>query len=851
MQDVHTQTSFSLPLNASALGVSRETARRLLLQHGFNEPIVQHHVGRIRQFLRFFANPLVVILLIASGISAAVGDQINAAIIVLMVLLSVTLNFVQSSRSQHAAEQLRKDVAPTATALRDGEWQEIPRREVVPGDVIRLSAGDLIPADARLLESRDLHVQQAALTGESLPVEKEVLALPAEPAKDIPNPADASGVVFLGTSVVSGTATAQVLATGIATAFGKIAERLVEKAPETEFERGTRQFGILIARVVAFLVLFVFLVNAALHRNTFESLLFAIALAVGLTPEFLPMITTVTLGRGALRMAQHKVVVKHLAAIQNFGSIDILCSDKTGTLTSGDMKLDQHLDPVGHNSERAFVLAYLNSFFETGVVNPVNRAIKHHATNPLDEAILIHDHPDVRGYQKLDEIPFDFERRRISIVVGRDESRLLIAKGAPESVLAVCAEYELGDARFLLDQTARERCETVFRDLSAKGQRVLAVAYAVVPSQPRYRKEDETGLVLAGFLSFADHALPTAAATLHALKRDGVQVKILTGDNELVTRHVCAEVGLDAERIVLGDEIAHMTDAALGHVAEQATVFARVSPVQKNRIIQALKRRGHVVGYLGDGINDAPSLHTADVGISVATGTDVARDAAEIILLEQSLSVLHHGIIEGRKAFGNVMKYLLMGTSSNFGNMFSMAGASVFLPFLPMLPVQILLNNFLYDLAQVAIPTDKVDRSFIRKPHRWDVRLIRDFMVYIGPVSSAYDFLTFYVLLHFFHASEQFFHTGWFVESLATQTLVIFVIRTAGNPFFSRPSRALALTTLAVVVIGIVLPITPLAAWLKFTPLPLSFFGFLVMATGTYLMLVELIKRRLMRRFLQ
>lgn len=835
----------------AANGLSSEQARQLLAEHGFNEPVARHQSGLALQFLRFFANPLVIILLIAAGISAAAGDPVNAIIIVVVVLLSVTLNFVQASRSQQAAEQLRKEVAPTATALRDGEWREIPRRELVPSDVIRLSAGDLIPADARLLESRDLHVQQAALTGESLPVEKEA-SPSSHPATDnVPaNPAEARNAVFLGTSVVSGTATAQVVATGPATVFGSIAERLAEKAPETEFERGMRQFGLLIARVVIFLVLFVFLVNAALHRNAFESLLFAIALAVGLTPEFLPMISTVTLGRGALRMAQQKVIVKHLAAIQNFGSIDILCSDKTGTLTSGEMKLDGHLGPLGKASERPFALAYLNSLFETGVGNPLDHAIKHRAANPLDEAILIHDHPDVRGYEKLDEIPFDFERRRVSVVVRREDSRLLITKGAPESVLAACAEYEADGSRFPLDAAARKRCEEVFCDLSARGQRVLAVAYAEAIHQNAYRKEDEARLVLAGFLSFADHPLPTAAEAIHALKRDGVKVKILTGDNELVARHVCSEVGLNVKRIVLGEELDRMSDAALGHVAEQTTVFARVSPVQKNRILQALKRRGHVVGYLGDGINDAPSLHTADVGISVANGTDVARDAAEIILLEQSLPVLHQGILEGRKAFGNVMKYLLMGTSSNFGNMFSMAGASLLLPFLPMLPTQILLNNFLYDLAQVAIPTDEVDKTFIRKPHRWDVRLIRDFMLTIGPISSLYDFLTFYVLLRVFHANEQFFHTGWFVESLATQTLVIFVIRTAANPLRSRPSRALAATTLLVVFAGAVIPFSPLAVWLKFTPLPPAFFVFLIAATGTYLLLVELVKHRLMKRLL-
>src|SRR5215475_9511879 len=822
-------------------GLSSDEARRRLAEFGPNEPAPVQRATVVKQLLLLFANPLVIILLIASLVSAMIGDVVNASIIIVIVLLSSALNFTQTARSQRTVEQLRKEVAPVATVLRTGEWRVIPRREVVPGDLIQLAAGDLIPADARLVESRDMHVQQAALTGESLPVEKEATST-SQTAPDQPTTAspESRDRVFLGTSVVSGTATAQVVATGPATAFGKIAERLAEKAPETEFERGAKKFGLLIARMVIFLVLFVFLVNAALRRDAFESLLFAIALAVGLTPEFLPMITTVTLGQGALRMSRRKVVVKHLAAIQNFGSIDILCSDKTGTLTSGEMKLDERLDPLGNTSERPFTLAYLNSLFETGI------------GNPLDEAILSdgqpNDHLGAQGYEKIDEMPFDFERRRVSVVCARDGSRLLITKGAPESVLAVCSEYEAGARRFALDEAARRRCEEVFHEPSGRGKRVLAVAYSTPPEQAAYHKEDERRLTLAGFLTFADHPLPTAAEAIGALAADGVEVKILTGDNELVARHVCSEVGLNVERIVLGDEVERMTDSALGHVAERTTVFARVSPMQKNRVIQALKRRGHVVGYLGDGINDAPSLHTADVGISVASGTDVARDAAEIILLEQSLPVLHQGIIEGRKAFGNVMKYLLMGTSSNFGNMFSMAGASLFLPFLPMLPTQILLNNFLYDLAQVAIPTDRVDQTYIHKPHRWDIRLIRDFMLYIGPISSLYDFLTFYVLLKVFHASEQFFHTGWFVESLATQTLVIFVIRTAGNPLRSRPSAALTATTLLVALIGGLLPFTPLASWLGFTPLPAALFLFLVVATATYLLLVEMFKRRLMKR---
>ena len=837
--------SVNIQVNAGA-GLSTIEARLRLSKIGPNEPVSSRRTSGLVQILFLFINPLAIILLVASAISAAVGEVLNASIIALMVLLSAALNFVQTYRSQRAVERIRKEVAPTATVLRDGNWTEIPRRELVPGDVIRLTAGDLVPADAWLFKVRDLHVQQAALTGESLPVEKEAVDLQA-----ISQDTSDDHKVFLGTSVVSGTGTALVMATGKNTAFGDIATRLATKPPETEFERGTRQFGLLIMKTTILLVLFVLLVSVVLHHNFLESLLFAVALAVGLTPEFLPMITTVTLGQGAVHMARKKVIVKHLEAMQNFGSIDVLCSDKTGTLTSGEMALDQHLDPFGTPSERVFLLAYLNSLHETGVSNPLDQAIKQSRTsNPLDAAVLQHDHPDIHAYRKIDEIPFDFERRRVSIVVEHETERLLITKGAPESVLPVCSAYELNGKQEPLDAASRTRAEATYRDLCAKGFRMLAVAYAAVPQQDVYRAVDEKDLVLAGFLTFSDPPLESAKLSLEALRKDGIQVKILTGDNELVTQHICSQVGLDVGRIILGDELERMTDTALAHVVEQTSVFARVSPAQKNRIILALKHRSHVVGYLGDGINDAPSLHAADVGISVSTAVDVAKDAADIILLERSLNVLHEGIIEGRKAFGNVMKYLLMGTSSNFGNMFSMAIASLFLPFLPMLPTQILLNNFLYDLAQVTIPTDHVDQTFIHKPQRWNVNMIRDFMIYIGPISSIYDFLTFFALLKVFSASEQLFHTGWFVESLATQTLVIFIIRTAGNPFRSRPSLAITATTIAVVIAGIVIPFTSLGKILGFTPLPPAFFLFLAAATGTYLLLVEIVKRKLMRRLL-
>ncbi|HEV2667708.1 MAG TPA: magnesium-translocating P-type ATPase, partial [Blastocatellia bacterium] len=729
--------------------------------------------------------------------------------------------------------RLRAQVAPTARALRDGKWTEIPRREIVPGDVIQLSAGDLVPADALLLDACDLHVNQAALTGESLPVEKEA-GTPAAADESSTYPRDK---VFLGSSIVSGAATATVVATGAATVFGEIAARLSERPPETEFERGTRQFGILITKTVFLLVLFVLMVNIILRRDPFQSVLFALALAVGLTPEFLPMIMTVTLGQGAVRMARRKVIVKHLAAIQNFGSMDVLCSDKTGTLTSGETALEEHYDPLGNPAERVLRLAYLNSFHETGI------------KNPLDVAIMKHAAVSVEGSRKLDEIPFDFERRRLSIVVEDGGERLMITKGAPESVLSCCTQYETGGRLLPLDEAARASCDGAWRNLSQQGYRVLAVAFKPAPlGQNVWSAGDEREMTLAGFLTFSDPPLLDAGAAIEALRCDGVKVKILTGDNELIARHVCSQVGLNAERVISGEEIDRLTPSALAHVAEKHTVFARVTPAQKHRIILALKGRSHVVGFLGDGINDAPSLRAADVGISVQNAVDVAKDAAEIILLERDLGVLHQGIIEGRKAFGNVMKYLLMGTSSNFGNMFSMAGASAFLPFLPMLPTQILLNNFLYDLAQVTIPTDNVDRTYIHKPRRWNIKMIRNFMIYIGPISSIYDFLTFFVLLRLFRATEEFFHTGWFVESLATQTLVIFIIRTAGNPLRSRPSKPLTISTLLVVCAGLMLPFTSLGKLLGFTPAPLSYFVFLVAATGTYLLLVELVKRRLMRR---
>ena len=814
---------------AAITGLTAQEAETRLGQFGPNEPGATQHRSLLSDFFHGFMNPLVLILVIAAAASAFLGDKVDAGIIGVIVLLSAVIDFTQTYRSQRAVEKLRAQVAPTATVLRDGAWKELPRRDVVPGDIVRLSAGDLVPADARLLTARDLYVLQASLTGESLPADKEATSEPAS------TKADAANMVFLGTSVVSGTATAEVVATGARTAFGDIAARLGARPEVTAFDLGLRHFSQLLARTVLFLVLFLIVVSIARHRDPLQSLMFAVALAVGLTPEFLPMITSVTLSKGAVAMAHKKVIVKHLSAIENLGSLDVLCSDKTGTLTAGTMTLNRSLDPFGNPSQRALELAYLNSKFETGI------------RSPLDDVILHQPPPKIDEYTKCDEIPFDFDRRRLSVVVERQSKRILITKGAPEGIFPLLSGYEIEGKTVPISAEAIKRVQQTSNDLNSQGFRSLAVAYVEVPVRTDYSVKDESNLILAGFLTFSDEPLPDAAQIVASLKQDGVVIKVISGDNDRVTGHVCTEVGVDPGQVITGEEMEKMTDPALLHVVEETRVFARISPAQKNRILLALKHNGHAVGFMGDGINDAPSLHAADVGISVSSAVDVAREVADVILIEPGLRVLHDGIIEGRKAFGNVMKYLLMGTSSNFGNVFSMAGASLFLPFLPMLPTQILLNNLLYDLAQLTIPTDNVDETYLRKPQHWDIGLIRNFMVFIGPISSIFDFLTFYVLLHFFHASEAQFHTGWFVESLATQTLVLFVIRTAKNPFRSRPSSPLIATCLATVAVGTYLPFSPLASVLGFTPLPAAYFGFVAVATVVYLLLVEVAKQRLLR----
>ena len=821
-------------LQATPAGLTTDEAKRRLRRYGPNSLVQESRFATLFSVFRLFANPLVIILLVASGISLGLGDPVGGSIIIAIVLLSVLLNFFMEFQARHAVEEIRKQVATTAAVLRDGREQKLPVAELVPGDIVRLHAGDLVPADARLLDVKDLQVRESALTGESLPVEKAATDLPAGKH----GVADASNSVFLGTAVQTGIGTAVIVSTGRDTSLGEIAQRLATRPPETEFGRGIRHFGMMLTYVTMLLVLFVLLVNLILHRPVLESFLFSVALAVGMTPELMPMIITVTLAQGARRMTKKKVLVKQLAAIEDFGSVEILCSDKTGTLTEEEIVLDRHVDVQGKEDENVLRLIYLNSYFEAGI------------KSPLDDAILKYPRPKIVEYAKVDEIPFDFNRKRLSVVVRHGDEHLLVTKGEAESVFAICKTVTIDGSPQPFDDSRRAQAAETFQKLSSDGYRTLGVAVLKVEKQDVYKVAAEHDMTLAGFAAFLDPPKQGIAPVLEALKQNGISVVIMTGDNQYVTHKVARDVGLAADRILTGNQVDTMDDAALAVQAENGAIFARVSPEQKNRVILALKTRGHVVGYMGDGINDAPSLHTADVGISVVNGVDVAKDAAKIILLEKDLAVLNDGVMEGRRSFANIMKYIIMGTSSNFGNMFSMAAASLFLPFLPMLPTQILLNNFLYDASQISIPSDNVDPALLHRPKRWQIGFIRQFMIIVGPISSIYDFLTFGVLLWVFHASTNapLFRTGWFVESLATQTLVVFVIRTAGNPLKSRPSLPLVTSVLAVVATATVLPYTPLASLLGFTPLPLSLLGAIALLAVTYLFLVQAVKSWFYRR---
>ena len=823
-------------LSATPAGLTSTEAADRLKQFGLNVLRPPRKRALALQFLAKFKNPLVILLLVASAISAFTGDVTSFLIISSIVVMSVTLDFIQEYRAGKEVEQLRQSVAIRVQALRDGKSIEIPAANLVPGDVVLLSAGDLVPGDGRVLAAKDFFVKQALLTGESYPVEKFPRDLP-DAGQDM---ADAVNSVFMGTSVVSGSATVLICRTGPNTAMGGISDTLTTKAPPTAFEQGTQRFGLLIMRFTILLVLFVVLVNAFFHRPWLESFLFAVALAVGLTPELLPMIVSVTLARGAMRMAKKKVIVKRLESIQNLGSMDVLCTDKTGTLTEARIHLERHVDALGRDSSRVLELAYLNSFFESGL------------RSPMDDAILEHKEIEITAWKKIDEVPFDFERRRVSVIVDNGQKRLLVVKGAPEDILRLSTQYEENGETDLkeLDEAGLAKIRSLSETFARDGFRVLGVAWKRMETGEHHAViGDETALIFAGFAAFFDPPKQSAQAALAKLTHAGVAVKVVTGDNELVTRYICEKLGLPIAGILTGAEMQGMDDYALSARVENVNLFCRVNPAQKNRVILALKQRGRVVGYMGDGINDAPSLHSADIGISVDSAVDVAKSAAEMILLEKDLNVLYDGVVEGRHTFVNVMKYIMMGTSSNFGNMFSMAGATLFLPFLPMLPVQILLNNLLYDVSEIPIPLDSVDEEYLTKPRHWDMNFIRNFMLVVGPVSSIFDFITFYIMLHLFHAGEKLFHTGWFVESMATQVLVIFIIRTRRNPFKSHPNIWLTLSSLSVVFLAVVLPFTPLGGYFGFVPPSLSFYTIVAGLVFFYLIAVEVIKHWFFRRF--
>ncbi|TCS33079.1 Mg2+-importing ATPase [Paucimonas lemoignei] len=753
-----------------------------------------------------------------------------------MVLLSVLLDFIQEHRAERTAEKLKQSVALHATVIRGGKEQDTDARLIVPGDIVVLRAGQLVPADGRVLSAQDFFIQQAAITGEAYPVEKNSHIVPATDELH-----DAANAVFMGSSVISGQATVLVCATGSQTEIGHVAQAVTERRAETAFEREIRQFGMLILRITIMLVGFVVVVNLIMQRPHLESFMFALALAVGLTPELLPVIVTVTLSRGALRLSGNHVVVKRLSAIHDLGAIDVFCTDKTGTLTEGSIRLECHLDIHGKSSETVLRYAWLNCFFESGL------------RTPLEDAVLAHESIDVSGWRKLDEVPFDFERRRLSVLLAYHaqdgERRWLILKGAPSDVLAHCTSVCL-DPEHLevsavpMDAGLLAQVHSQLNSLEKDGFRTLAVAVKEMPlDRDHARLEDEDELTLMGFLAFLDPPKHSATAAMEKLAQYAVKVKVVTGDSELVTEYICKSLKLRVSGVLMGQELAQMDDATLRNRVESADLFCRVNPMQKNRIILALKANGHVIGYLGDGINDAPALHNADVGISVDTAVDVAREAADLILLQQDLGVIAGGVLEGRRTFGNVRKYIMMGASSNFGNMFSMAGAVLFLPFLPMLPVQILLNNILYDLAGTVIPFDKVDKREMTMPQKWDMSFLLKFMLILGPVSSLFDFLTFYLLLHVMHANEQMFQTGWFVESLATQILVIFIIRTSLNSFQSRPHPSLIVISLAILGIAILLPISSLGAYFGFVRLSWPYYGVIGALVLVYLVVVEVAKK--------
>jgi Mg2+-importing ATPase len=836
-------------------GLTTKQAEARLAEHGQNILARDQRPGILGLVWRAARNPLVVLLAVLAAVSFATGDPRAATMMLLMIGLSVGLRLIQETRASSAAAKLKAMISVKATVLRDGTAQEIAVSHLVPGDVVQLTAGDMIPGDVRVVQAKDLFVIQGSLTGESFPVEKFV----AEKNGATSSPLELTTLAFLGTSVSSGTATAVVVATGKDTYLGGMAESLQEQAPPTAFDRGIARFTMLMLGFMAVMVPLVFVINGVTKGSWGEAFFFAVAVAVGLTPEMLPMIVTICLSKGAVAMGKKQVIVKRINAIQNLGAMDVLCTDKTGTLTRDEIILEKHCDVALRESDDVLALAFINSHFQTGLKSVLDRAVLAHEES--------HAHARVPELAKIDEIPFDFERRIMSVIVRTPEGNdRIIAKGAPEAIFARCVNFRLDGALLPLDHPHIEELKREYERMSADGFRVLALATKEGPPRASvaahatpYGKADEHDLTLEGYVAFLDPPKESALAAIKALERHGVRVKVITGDNELVARKVCKQVGLIIDRVLLGDAVETMTDEALAAAAEDTVLFARVSPAHKQRIIRALQSQKHIVGFMGDGINDAPALHAADVGISVDTAVDIAKESADIILLEKSLLVLDEGVLEGRKVFSNIVKYVRMGASSNFGNMFSVLGASVFVPFLPMLPIQILANNLLYDVGQAAIPTDAVDPERIQQPRTWDLTELTRFILFIGPCSSIFDYSTYFLMLYVFKCwnvstpeaaahSQSLFQTGWFVESLLTQTLIIHVIRTNKIPFLqSRPSSFLLLTSGVIMAIGVALPFTSLGRYLGFTALPALYWPYLALTLLGYVLLTQGVKAWLLR----
>jgi P-type Mg2+ transporter len=850
-------------LRTAAAGLTEAEAEARFAEHGPNEVAHEKHQSWLNRLYVAALNPLVILLTVLAILAFATEDFRSGTVMVLMVVLGLSLRFVQESRADAAAAKLKAMISVTATVMRDGQPREIPLKDLVPGDVVKLSAGDMIPADVRLLAAKDLFVIQATLTGESMPVEKT----DACDARTGISPIEHTNICFLGTSVESGSATAVVVATGAQSYFGCMASSLVGQQVETSFDKGVKKYTWLMIRFMVVMVPLVFLINGLTKHDWHQAFFFSLAVAVGLTPEMLPMIVSVCLSKGALAMSKKQVIVKRLNSIQNFGAMDVLCTDKTGTLTMDHVILELHCDVFKNESEEVMQDAYLISHFQTGLKNILDRAVLRHKE--------VHEQLSVDRHKKVDEIPFDFSRRMMSVVVeAPDGQRQLLTKGAPEAVFKRCTHFESEGEVFPMEPILTGDLVQQVNELSEDGFRVLAVANKKVNSRAAYSKTDEEGLVLTGYLAFLDPPKDTAAKAIAALNQHGVTVKVLTGDNDLVTRKVCTEVGINAEKIFLGSEVEKMSDEQLSEAVDRVHVFARLSPSDKKRIVCALQSRGHVVGFMGDGINDAPALRAADVGISVDNAVDIAKESADVILLEKNLMVLEEGVLEGRKVFVNILKYIRMGASSNFGNMFSVIGASAWLPYVPMAPIQVLTNNLLYDFSQVPIPTDNVGPQQTAKPRPWNMGEIAKFILFIGPISSIFDYTTYAMMWFVFKCSQlsllpppelagrfanaasadqtyaaALFHTGWFVESLMTQTLIIHVIRTNLIPFVqSKASWQLTMTTLFIMAIGAYLPYSPLATALGFVPLPPLYWLLLLLTLLCYVGLTQVVKSWLIRK---